>query len=78
MLTPESVQLGQEKKMVGSVLIFEAETLDAVKTLVEKDIYYTSGVVCLSSSHYLSWTETFVVQWDPEKLVIAPFVAAHM
>lgn len=54
MLTPESVQLGQEKKMVGSVLIFEAETLDAVKTLVEKDIYYTSGVVCPFSSHYLS------------------------
>ena len=78
MLTPESVQLGQEKKMVGSVLIFEAETLDAVKTLVEKDIYYTSGVVCLFSSHYLSWADIFVVQWDPEKLVIAPFVAAHM
>ena len=78
MLTPESVQLGQEKKMVGSVLIFEAETLDAVKTLVEKDIYYTSGVVCLFLSHYLSWAEIIVVQWDPEKLVIAPFVAAHM
>ena len=49
MLTPESIQRGHEKKMVGSVIIFEAETLEAVKKLVENDIYYTSGVVCLSS-----------------------------
>lgn len=47
MLTPESIQLGSEKKMVGSVLIFEAETLEAVRKVVERDIYYTSGVVCL-------------------------------
>nr|GAT48822.1 predicted protein [Mycena chlorophos] len=57
LLTPESLH-SEEKKMVGSSFIVEAETLEEVKEIMEKDIYYTSGV------------------WDPEKLVILPFVAA--
>jgi len=57
MLTPESLT-GGDKKMVGSLMIFEAENIEAVKTMIETDIYYTSGV------------------WDPERLVILPFVAA--
>ncbi|KAJ7253711.1 hypothetical protein B0H12DRAFT_1017457 [Mycena haematopus] len=56
-LTPESIT-GGERKMVGSCLIYEAESLEVVKSIVESDIYYTSGV------------------WDPERLVILPFVAA--
>ncbi|KAF8972901.1 hypothetical protein BDZ97DRAFT_1648748 [Flammula alnicola] len=32
------------KKMVGSTFIFEAESLEQVKNLIESDIYYTSGV----------------------------------
>lgn len=35
--------------MVGSMLLFEAESIEAVKKRIESDIYYTSGVV--SSSH---------------------------
>ncbi|KAJ6616479.1 hypothetical protein B0H10DRAFT_2037227 [Mycena sp. CBHHK59/15] len=57
LLTPESLT-SADKKMVGSMMIFEAENLDAVRTMIETDIYYTSGV------------------WDPERLVILPFVAA--
>lgn len=46
MLSPESIETPtSEKKMVGSVLIMEAESLAAVKKIVEEDIYYTSGVV---------------------------------
>ncbi|KAJ7512466.1 hypothetical protein B0H11DRAFT_1844252 [Mycena galericulata] len=56
-LTPESLT-GADKKLVGSVLIFEAENIETVRTMIETDIYYTSGV------------------WDPERLVILPFVAA--
>lgn len=44
MITPESVG-SADKKMTGSVLIYEAESLDAVKKIVESDIYYTAGVV---------------------------------
>ncbi|KAJ7255373.1 hypothetical protein C8J57DRAFT_1346331 [Mycena rebaudengoi] len=56
-LTPESL-LTDDKKMIGSVFIFEAENIEAVKKIIENDIYYTSGV------------------WDPERLVILPFMAA--
>ena len=45
MLSPESVEPGGEVKMVGSVLVFEAETIEEVRKTVESDIYYTSGVV---------------------------------
>lgn len=45
MLTPESITPGAEKKMVGSVFICEAESLESVRKLMENDVYYTSGVV---------------------------------
>lgn len=44
--SPESVAPGAtQKKMVGSVMFFQADTLEEVKKTVENDIYYTSGVV---------------------------------
>lgn len=44
-LTPESVVTPDApKKMIGSVFIFEADTIDQVWDVVKKDIYYTSGV----------------------------------
>ena len=48
-MTPESI-LTSEKKMVGSVLICEAESIEDVKKMVEGDIYYTSGVVSLAAT----------------------------
>nr|VWO99809.1 Uncharacterized protein [Ganoderma boninense] len=44
MLTPESIVPGAEKKMVGSVFVCEAESLEAVRNLMENDVYYTNGV----------------------------------
>ncbi|KAJ7253710.1 hypothetical protein B0H12DRAFT_1116293 [Mycena haematopus] len=41
--TPESIT-GGEKKMVGSCMIYEAESIEVVKSIVESDIYYTAGV----------------------------------
>jgi hypothetical protein len=47
MLTPDSVSSPDApKKMVGSVLIFEGESLEQVRKRIEADIYYTSGTVC--------------------------------
>ncbi|TFK25551.1 hypothetical protein FA15DRAFT_590427 [Coprinopsis marcescibilis] len=58
-LTPESIASpSAQRKMIGSVFIFEAESLEDVKKMIEGDVYYTSGV------------------WDPEKIVILPFVNA--
>ncbi|KAJ7793924.1 hypothetical protein B0H14DRAFT_2924755 [Mycena olivaceomarginata] len=57
LLTPESLT-GGDKKLIGSAMIYEAESLEVVKSVIESDIYYTAGV------------------WDPERLVILPFVAA--
>jgi len=45
MITPESLELqGEQRQPVGSVLIVEAETLEQARTMMESDIYYTSGV----------------------------------
>lgn len=49
MLTPESIiSPTAEKKMVGSMMLFKAETIEEVKKIIESDIYYTSGVVSIS------------------------------
>lgn len=34
-----------EKKLVGSVMIFEAENLETIRKLIEEDIYYKTNVV---------------------------------
>ena len=34
-----------ERKMIGSMIIYEAESMEAVRKIVEEDIYYTGGVV---------------------------------
>ncbi|TBU31944.1 hypothetical protein BD311DRAFT_775874 [Dichomitus squalens] len=44
MLTPQSIAPNAEKKMVGSLFICEADSLETVRSLMESDIYYTSGV----------------------------------
>ncbi|KAF8638015.1 hypothetical protein AX16_010647 [Volvariella volvacea WC 439] len=58
LLTPESLEPGAQKKMIGSTMIFEAESIEEVRKVIENDPYYVTGV------------------WDPEKLVILPFIAA--
>ncbi|KAJ7201569.1 hypothetical protein GGX14DRAFT_536145 [Mycena pura] len=57
LLTPESL-CSEQKKMIGSAFIIEAESIETVQRMVENDIYYTAGV------------------WDPERIVILPFVSA--
>jgi len=57
LLSPESIT-GGDRKILGSVIFVEVETIEEARQVAEQDIYYTSGV------------------WDPEKLVVSPFVAA--
>lgn len=46
MLTPESVETATSNKMMtGSMLICRAENIEAVRKVIESDIYYTTGVV---------------------------------
>ncbi|EJD08492.1 uncharacterized protein FOMMEDRAFT_131233 [Fomitiporia mediterranea MF3/22] len=44
-VSPESVASpNAEQKMVGSLIIYEASSLEEAKKLVQSDIYYTAGV----------------------------------
>jgi hypothetical protein len=45
---PELTDEKGKTKMVGSLLFFEAESIEEVRKIVESDIYYTSGVVRLT------------------------------
>jgi len=77
-LTPESVETSSsERKMIGSVLIMEAESIGAVRKAIEEDIYYTSGVVSHSVPYLTHYTLILFCKWDPEKLLIKPFAPAH-
>ncbi|KAH9949255.1 hypothetical protein B0H21DRAFT_145187 [Amylocystis lapponica] len=45
MLSPESVASPTaEKKLIGSVIVYAAESLEAVRAIVESDLYYTEKV----------------------------------
>jgi len=43
MLSPESLT-GGERKLVGSMLLYEAESIEVVREQVEKDVYYKNPV----------------------------------
>lgn len=71
-LTPESIaEPGAPKEMAGSLLLVRAKSLEEVRTNVEADIYWKSGVVSLCRS---SSTLNLILpnQWDKQKVVIAP------
>ncbi|OCH93472.1 hypothetical protein OBBRIDRAFT_790178 [Obba rivulosa] len=45
LLTPESTSSPtSEKKMVGSMFICEADNLETVKSMIERDVYYQNNV----------------------------------
>lgn len=55
LITPESQDAAPaDKKFVGSVLLYEADSIEDVRKLVEQDIYWTENVV--------SWT-TIPINW---------------
>jgi hypothetical protein len=55
LITPESQDAAPaDKKFVGSVLLYEADSIEDVRKLVEQDIYWTENVV--------SWT-TIPISW---------------
>lgn len=78
MLTPESIASPTaEKKMIGSVFVCEADSLQTVRDLMESDVYYTSGVVshCALSSQLPR--SSSCSQWDKEKLVVVPLALVN-
>ncbi|KAI0280481.1 hypothetical protein BGY98DRAFT_1095473 [Russula aff. rugulosa BPL654] len=44
LVAPELTDEKDRTKMIGSLLFFEAESIEEVRKIVESDIYYTSGV----------------------------------
>jgi uncharacterized protein YciI len=45
MTAPESVKSGEEPKMVGSVALIEAESLEEAKKVIDNDAYSVANVV---------------------------------
>jgi uncharacterized protein len=45
LLAPELTDENGRKKMTGSLMFYEAESIEEVRKLVGSDIYHTSGVV---------------------------------
>jgi len=43
-ITPELTDESGRKKMIGSLVFYEAESMEEARKMVESDIYYTSGV----------------------------------
>nr|GAT55837.1 predicted protein [Mycena chlorophos] len=43
LLSPESIH-DSEKRMVGSLIIFQAENIEAVRMSIEKDLFYLNDV----------------------------------
>ncbi|KAF8470510.1 hypothetical protein DFH94DRAFT_696961 [Russula ochroleuca] len=44
LLAPELTDENDRKKMTGSLMFYEAESIEDVRKLVGSDVYYTSGV----------------------------------
>ena len=44
-MAPELTDENGRKKMTGSLMFYEAQSIEEVRKMVESDIYYTSGVV---------------------------------
>lgn len=62
LLDPESRDEGDLKPAVGSLLIVKAESLSEVKSMIESDIYYTSGVV---SYHVMAYSASLMIVLPP-------------
>lgn len=59
-------------------MVFEDESIDAVRKRIEGDIYWANNVVrgTLVYSRRNDEGLTLGRQWDKEKLVILPYIAA--
>jgi hypothetical protein len=77
-MTPESVDPAvTNKAFVGSCMLFEAESIDIVRKLVEEDVYYKNDVVCVLPAALINIeTLRYIMQWDKDRLVILPIALA--
>jgi uncharacterized protein len=78
MLTEDSIAASAtDRKFVGSVMIFEASSIEEVKKAIYEDVYYTSKVVSNLMFYALIKSKcAMILQWDHDKLVILPFLSA--
>ena len=75
MISPETYDK-PERKLIGSLMVFEAESLEEVRKVIEDDVYYRTGVV-RSIFRLVCADADADVQWDKEKLTILPWISAH-
>ena len=80
LLDPKSEPTEEDPRLriVGSTMVVEAESIEKARELIESDIYYKTGVVCVchSSEQGLGRLIAHCTKWDTESLVIVPFIPA--
>jgi hypothetical protein len=64
LLAPELTDEKDRAKMIASLIFFEAESIEEVRKIVESDIYYTSGVVRLTSPSSTTFQSISFVDFD--------------
>lgn len=77
LVAPETLS-SENKKLVGSSMVFEEESVEAVRQRIEGDVYWTTNVVRGTLVYSRRSDERLILgrQWDKEKLVILPYLAA--
>jgi hypothetical protein len=82
LLTPESILSTtphEDKRLVGSMLVCMAPTIEGARAIIESDIYYTSGVVSSSTCLFgmkKKADDKRSAKWDTERIVLFPFLSA--
>ncbi|EKM52902.1 uncharacterized protein PHACADRAFT_127014 [Phanerochaete carnosa HHB-10118-sp] len=58
LISPETYQ-SAERKMIGSMGVYQAENIEAVQKVIEEDIYYTGNVWDKEKIIILPWVPAF-------------------
>ncbi|KIP08665.1 hypothetical protein PHLGIDRAFT_104012 [Phlebiopsis gigantea 11061_1 CR5-6] len=55
LISPETYR-SEQKKLIGSAGLYEAESIEEIRKVIEEDIYYTSGVWDKEKIVILPWS----------------------
>lgn len=58
LISPDTYQ-SSERRMIGSMGVYQAESLEALREIIEGDIYYTAGVWDKEKLVILPWVSAF-------------------
>lgn len=66
-----------ERKIIGSLMIIEAESLQEVKDTISNDAFYKENVVSRACCvRMILVAHLYTLQWDLERMIVLPFLCA--